>query len=176
VNCRRSASSRVACTAPGRSANKPRHLRRRLEVALGIRREPAAGAHQRDVLANRGDDIEQRPLFGRRERDAAGRQQRHAKRLGETDQRIVVVFLVAVQVALQLDVGIAAAERADDAIEEAADAEPFGAEQRAAGHGDEAGGEAVELMNRQRALAFRRAELHLREQTTQISPALLRRT
>ena len=106
---------------------QPRHLRRRLQVALRIRGQPAAGAHQRDVLADRGEDVEERPLFRRREADAAGRDERHAKRLGEADQRLVVVFLIALQVPLQLDVGIAAAERADDAIEQAADAEPFGA-------------------------------------------------
>ena len=118
-------------------------------------------------------DVEQRPLFRRRKADAAGRDERHAKRLGEADERLVVVFLIALQVPLQLDVGIAAAERADDAIEQAADAEPLGAEQRAAGHGDEAGGEAVELVDRQRALAFRRAQLHLRQQAAEIAPAFL---
>ena len=100
--------------------------------------------------------------------------QRHAKRLGEADQRVVVVFLIALQVPLQLDVGIAAAEHADDAIEQAADAEALGAQQRAAGHGDEAGGEAVELVDRQRALAFRRAQLHPRQQAAEIAPAFLR--
>ena len=100
------------------------------------------------MLANRGQHVEQRPLLGRGKADAAGGEQRHAKRLGQTHQRVVVVFLIALQVALQLDVGIAAAEDADDAIEQAADAEALGAEQRAAGHGDEAGGEAVELVDR----------------------------
>ncbi len=47
---------------------------------------------------------------------------------------------------LQLDVGVAAAEDADDAIEQAADAEALGAQQRPARQGDEAGGEAVEIV------------------------------
>jgi len=46
-------------------------------------------------------------------------------------------------------------------------------EQRAAGHGDEGGGEAVELVNRQRALAFRRAQLHLRQEAAEVAPAFL---
>ncbi len=157
----------------GAIRKQPRHLRRRLEVALRIGGQPPAGAHQRDVLANRGQHVEQRPLFRRGKADAAGRDERHAKRLGETDQRVVVVFLIALQVPLQLDAGIAAAEDADDAIEQAADAEALGAQQRAAGHGDEAGGEAVELVERERALAFRRAQLHPREQAAEIAPAFL---
>jgi hypothetical protein len=64
------------------------------------------------------------------------------------------------QVALQLDKNIVAAEDADHAIEQAADAEAVGAEQRAAGHGDQAGDAAVELVDSERALAFRRAQLH----------------
>ena len=39
---------------------------------------------------------------------------------------------------------------------------------------DEAGGEAVELVDRQRALAFRRAQLHARQQAAEIAPAFLR--
>ena len=111
----------------GAIRKQPRHLRRRLEVALGVRGQPAAGAHQRDVLADRGQHVEQRPLLRRGEADAAGGDERHAKRLGEADQRVVVVFLIALQVPLQLDEGVAAAEHADDAIEQAADAEPLGA-------------------------------------------------
>jgi hypothetical protein len=78
-------------------------------------------------------------------------------------------------VALQLDVGVVAAEYADDAIEQAADAEPFGGKQRTAGHRDQPGSEAVELLDRQRTLAFRRAQLHPRQQAAQVAPAVLRR-
>ena len=69
---------------------------------------------------------------------AAGGDQRHAKRLGQADQRLVVVFLIALQVPLQLDVRLAAAEDADHAIEQAADAVALGLQQRPARQRDEA--------------------------------------
>ncbi len=152
---------------------QPRHLRRRLEVALGVGGETPAGSRKRHVLANRGQHVEQRPLFGRGKAHAAGGHERHAKRFRETHQRVVVVFLIAMQVALQLDKNIVAAEDADHAIEQAADAEAVGAQQRAAGHGNEAGDAAVELVDSERALAFRRAQLHARDQAAKISPAFL---
>ena len=46
------------------------------------------------------------------------------------------------------------------AIEQAADAERGRVERRAADERDEAAGVAVEIVERQRALAFRRAQLH----------------
>ena len=64
-------------------------------------------------------------------------------------------------VPLQLDIGIRSAEDADDAIEEAADAVLIGAQQRAAGHGDEAGGEAVEFLQQQSPLSFGGPQFHL---------------
>ena len=158
----------------GAIREQPRHLRRRLEVALGVGGQAPAGSPQREVFANRGQHVEQRPLFGRGKADAAGGHQRHAKRLGEAHQRVVVVFLIALQVALQLHKNIVAAEDADQAIEQAADAEPLGAEERAAGHGNEAGDAAVELVDGQRALAFRRAQLHARNEAAEIAPPFLR--
>ena len=73
---------------------------------------------------------------------------------------------------LQLDVRAIAAEDADEAIEQAADAEPARVERRAAGQRDEAGGGAVEIVERQRALAFRRAQLHAGDQAAEIAIAL----
>jgi hypothetical protein len=157
----------------GAIREQPRHLRRRLEVALGVGGQAAAGARQRHVLTNRGQHVEQRPLFGRGKADAAGGQQRDAKRLREAHQRVVVVFLVALQVALQLDEGVRAAKDPDDAIEQTADAEAVRAQQRAAGHGDQAGNAAVELVDAERALAFRRAQLHARNQAAEVAPAFL---
>ena len=65
-----------------------------------------------------------------------------------------------------------AAEDADEAIEQAADAVPPAVERRAAGERDEPGGAAVELLERQRAFAFRRAQLHARDQPAEIPVAL----
>ena len=72
---------------------------------------------------------------------------------------------------LQLDVDAVAAEDADQAIEQAADAVPPAVERGAAGQRDQPGGAAVQLLERQRALAFRRAQLHARDQPAEIPVA-----
>ena len=71
------------------------------------------------------------------------------------DQRVVVVFLIAPEMPLQLDVDVAAAEEADESIEQPADAVALGQQQRSPGQRDEAGREPLEVLERQRALAFR---------------------
>jgi hypothetical protein len=43
---------------------QPRHLHRRLQISLGIGRQPPAGAMERCVLANRREHVEERPLVG----------------------------------------------------------------------------------------------------------------
>ena len=121
---------------------QPRHLQRRLEIPLGIGREPPAGRVERRMLADAGQHVEERPLVRCGEAHAAGRDDRHAKRLGEADERVVVVFLIAAQVPLQLHIDLAASEEADEPIEQAADAEALGEQQRPPGQRDEALGEA----------------------------------
>ena len=63
---------------------------------------------------------------------------RHAERFGQADERVVVVFLIAAQVPLQLDIDLAAPEQADEPIEQAADAEALGEQQRPPRERDEA--------------------------------------
>ena len=150
-----------------------RHLRRGLQVALGIRRQAPAGAMERQVFANRRQHVEQRPFLRRGKAHAAGGHQRHAKRLGQAHQRVVVVFLVAVQMPLQFHVGVGPPEHADNAVEQPAHAVALGAQQRPARHGNQSGGEAVEFVDRQRALAFRRPQLHARQQAAEVAPAFL---
>ena len=63
--------------------------------------------------------------------------------------------------------------RPTSAIEQAADAVPLAVERRAAGQRDQPGGAAVQLLERQRALAFRRAQLHARDQPAEIAIPVL---
>jgi len=84
-------------------------------------------------------------------------------------------FLIAVQMPLELDISVGAAKGADNAIEQAANTVALGAQQRAPRHGNQSGGEAVEFVEGQRALALRRAQLHARQQATQVAPAFLGR-
>ena len=65
----------------------------RYRSALTDRRR--AGLPQRDVLADGGEHVEERPLLGRGEPHAAGGHDRHAERIGQADEHVVVVFLVA---------------------------------------------------------------------------------
>ena len=61
---------------------------------------------------------------------------------------------------LQLDADVARAEHADEPIDEPADAEARAVDRGAADQRDQAADVPVEIVERQRALAFRRAQLH----------------
>ena len=112
----------------------------RYRSAFGASRRPAS--RERRVVVNARDDVEQRPLGRRRKAHAVGRDDRHVERRRQIDERLVVGFLVAAEVPLQLDVDAVAAEQADEAIEQAADAVARRVERRAAGERDEAAGRA----------------------------------
>ena len=142
----------MRATASGMIAKERRHLGRRLEVALGVRRQAAAGRGEIGVMVDAGEDVEQRPLGRRREADAVGRDRRHAERRRQADERLVVALFVAAEMPLQLDVDAIAAEDADEAIEQAADAVAPAVERGAAGERDEAGRAAVELLERRARL------------------------
>lgn len=60
---------------------QPHHLRRRLEVAFGIGGQPPPRLHQRHVLADRRQHVEQRTVLRCGKRHATGRNQRHAIRI-----------------------------------------------------------------------------------------------
>ena len=75
---------------------------------------------------------------------------------------------------LHLDAHVARAERADDAIDEAADAEARPAERGAPHQRHQPVDLAVELLERERALPFRRSQLHPRDQPAQVAIALAR--
>ena len=158
-----------------------RHLRRRLQVALGVARQALPGAMDVGLVADAGEDVEQRPILRRGEADAVGREQRHVIRRGQRDERLVVGLLVALQVPLQLDVEAIAAEHADQAIEQPADAVPRVRRRARRGRpARQAAGRAVEILEAERAagrrdLALRRARLHPRDQAAQVAIAVARR-
>jgi len=159
-------------------AKQLRHLAGRLQIPLGIRRQPAAGLGDGRVMVNAREDVEQRPLDMRREPHAVGRDRRNAECRREADERLRVALLVAAQMTLQLDVHVGAAEHADEAIEQSAHAVPADVERGAAGQGDEPARVPVEIVERQRAFALTtpprrrarwgrrgvRAHLHARDQ------------
>ena len=81
---------------------------------------------------------------------------------------------MTLEMPLQFDVHVAAAEQADETIEEAADAIPLCLQRRPAGERDEAVRRAFQFVERQRAFAFRRAHLHARDEATEVAVAVLR--
>ena len=64
-------------------AKEPRHLGGVLEVALGILFEQPAGILDRPVLADAGDDVLERPAFGRVVEHVVGGEKRHAVAAGD---------------------------------------------------------------------------------------------
>ena len=91
---------------------------------------------------------------------------------GDIDQHPVVGLFVAQEMALNLDIHIAAPEHADERIDQPADAVFLKPEQLAPRERDEAACLAVELVERQRALAFRRAHFHARDEAAEVPISL----
>ena len=90
----------------------------------------------------------------------------------DIDQHPVVGLFVAQEMALNLDIDIAAPEHADERIDQPADAVFLETEQVAPRERDEPACLAVELVERQRALAFRRPHFHARHEAAEISISL----
>ena len=150
-----------------------RHVRRRLQIPLRVRRQTPARVREIGVVVHAREHVEERPVGGRREPDAAGRERRHPEGRRQVDEPLVVGVFVAPEMPLHLDVGRAAAEHADHAIEQPADAVAGPIERRAADERHQTARRAVELIDRERALAFRRAQFHPRDQAAQVSVPVL---
>ena len=116
----------------GHIGEQRRHVRRRLEIPLGVRRQAPPRVREIGVVVNAREHVEQRTVVRRREPDAAGRQDGHAKGRRQIDEPLVVRVFVAPEMPLHLDVHLAAAEHPDQAVEQAADAVPIPVERRAA--------------------------------------------
>jgi hypothetical protein len=108
----------------------------------------------------------------RREAHAVGGGQGHAKRLRQLRQRRVVRLLVAQQVPLHVHVHAAAAEDADQPVQQPPHPVVLRVEERPTGQRHQTRRITVKLLHQQRALPFRGAHLHLRDQTTQMPVAL----
>ncbi len=143
----------------GPIGKEPDHLRRRLQISLGVGGQPASRGIERRVLADGREHVEERPLVGHRKPHAAGRHDRHTEGFGQADERVVVVFLIAAQVTLQLDVDIAAAEQPDQLIEQPTHTIPLGQEQRPPRQGHQPQRHALEIGERQRALRLSVSEV-----------------
>ena len=148
-----------------------RHHLGRLEIALGVARQPAAGRIERRLVVDAGEHVEERSILGRGKADAVGGHDRDAKRPRQAGERHQVGFLVAQQMPLQLDADVGAAEQADQAIQQPAHAVVMRVEHRPARQRDEPGREALELLEREGAFSLGGAHLHAGHETAEIAVA-----
>jgi hypothetical protein len=126
-------------------------------------------------VADAGQHVVERAIDGVGKANAVGGDDRHLEGRRQIAQQVIVGFLVAQQVPLQLDADAAPAEGADQAVEDAGGgAAARAVEQEPSGQRDEPAGVAVEVGQRQRALPLRRRELHPRDEPRQVAIALAR--
>ena len=149
-----------------------RHHLGRLEVALGISCQPSSRGIERRVVPHAGEHVEERTLGRRGAPHVVGGDDRHAKRARQLGQRRVLTFLVAQEMALQLDAHVAATEETDQPIEQSTDAVMPRIEHGPARERHEPGGEAVELLERERPFSLWRAQLHAGHEAAEILVAL----
>ena len=80
----------------GMLAEEPRHLAGRLDVALGVLFEPAAGGRDGQVLADAGDDVLQRAAAGLVVEHVVDGEHRDADAAGEIGEAVEAGAVVAV--------------------------------------------------------------------------------
>jgi hypothetical protein len=108
-------------------------------------------------MVNAGEHVEERTRRRRREPHAVGGYRRHAESRGHRHEGGIGGLLVAPIVTLQLDEHVVAPEHSHHTIEQAADTVPPAVERRAPDDRHEPARGPVQFVDRQRALAFRRA-------------------
>ena len=150
------------------------HRLGRLQIPLGVLREPPPRGVERGAVRDARQHVEQLAVRRRGEPDAVGGHDRHMKRSRQRGERRVVGFLVAEQMALQFDAHIAASEESDEAIQKAAHAVVPAVEQRRAAERHQPAGPAFELFEGQHAFTLWGAHLHARHEAAEISVTLLR--
>ena len=153
-------------------AEEPRHGVGRLEIALGVPAQTPPGMLERRLVTDAGEHVVERPIGDIGKAHAVAGDDRQVKGRREIAQRVIVGLFIAQQMALQLDADIRRAEGPDQTIDQAADAVARPVDDRAAGQRDEPADRAVELVERERALALGRRQLHARHEPAQILIAL----
>ena len=158
----------------GHVPEQRRHVVGRLQVPFSIPVQAAPRPVDRRPMAQARQHIEQRPVVDGREPDAVGGHHRNVKRRRQVAQHAVVEFFVTQVMALDFHAHPVAAERADQPIHQAADTMTAGPQRFAAADGRQAGGLAVQIVQRQRAFAFGRPQPHTRDEAAEITITLRR--
>ena len=133
-----------------------RHFGGRLDVALRIAFEQPAGLRKRRFVADAGEHVEQFALRGSRVGHSVSGHQRNAEPPRAFDNHPVARFFLAVVMALDLGVDVAASEDIE---------QPLAGMARDA---DQAAREFGELVERGRAFAFFGAQLHAGNQAAEV--------
>jgi hypothetical protein len=147
---------------------KTAHGLRRFQIPLGVGAQATTCAIKCRFVADTREYVVQRTIRGFRKPHAVGNYRRNVKRGGKIQQHLVIPLLLAQEMPLQLDVHLGRPERADDAIHEAANAEPRRVDGGAADERDQASDLPVEILECERSLPFRRPHLHRRHQAAEI--------
>jgi hypothetical protein len=124
-------------------------------------------------MMNARQHIEDGPLLRCREPDAVGRHDRNVIRRSQIGQQLVVGFLVAQTMPLQLDKDPIPAKHPDDPIQQSADAIASGAQNLATGQRNQPSRISIELFEREGPFAFGGPQLHPGDQTAQLPVSLL---
>ena len=131
-------------------------------MAFGVAGEQASGGRKRAMVADRGEGVAEFASLGSGVADAVGGEQRKIQGTGEIDRGAIAGFFFAMEMALQFDVDILAAEDADELIEmfRCASSIPAMAQScgerafGASGEADQSFGMLFEFLRGDRAFAF----------------------
>ena len=125
-------------------------------------------------MPDAGEDVVQRAFVGRGKPYAIGRHTRHVEGGGQIDERLELGLLLAEQMPLQLDEHIVVTKQPDQLIEQSPDAQLKTEQQVPSRKRDQSTRAPLELVEHERPFAFRGAQLHAGDHSTEILVALLR--
>ncbi len=146
----------------GQVGEKALHPGGGFEVALGVRREQAAGRFESDLVPHAGEHVEDFAFGGSGVADTVRCDQRKAQGTGELDERLVARLFLAISVALDLGVDVVPAERGDQALNALA---------AAAREADQSFRIFGDIFGRRRAFVLFRTQLSPGDQPAQVSVA-----
>ena len=139
----------------GQIGEAPRHLEPALELALTVAGEPAAGVIEIGLLADAREDVGQRAPARPAVERLVGGEQRQPRRASQDDEASEIPLLGPIEMTLDLDEAVVAAEDPDQAIENPSRAVALAGGDRARQRAVRAAGQAHEAGRVRRELVER---------------------
>src|ERR1700730_7027809 len=144
-------------------------------MTLGVARQQTSGSRQRGMMTNGGKHIAEFALPRRRITDPIGGQQGEFKRAGNFDGGTVARFLLAMKMALQFHIDVAATKDVDQVFYRTPRFFHAALRQRRGertiitpGEADEPGRMLLQLFSADSAFAFLRPQFHLCDQAAEV--------